>query len=129
MGVINALVSTFAFTLILWNLSGPLSLFGLEVPRGMVFLVFAYVIVATVFAIKIGRPLILLHFLHERFIADYRYALVRLHKYAERIDLYDGDKVEGAMMRGRFANVIINAWEHVYRSLKFLGFNFTVRQV
>src|SRR5690606_13752091 len=32
MGVINALVSTFAFTLILWNLSGPISLFGLEIP-------------------------------------------------------------------------------------------------
>src|SRR3546814_9769236 len=85
MGVINALVSTFAFTLILWNLSGPLSLFGLEVPRGMVFLVFAYVIVATVFAIKIGRPLILLNFLNERFNADYRYALVRLREYAESI--------------------------------------------
>src|SRR3546814_1238545 len=62
MGVINALVSTFAFTLILWNLSGPLSAFGLEVPRGMVFLVFAYVLIATVFAIKIGRPLISLNF-------------------------------------------------------------------
>src|SRR3546814_12707358 len=116
MGVINALVSTFAFTLILWNLSGPLSLFGLEVPRGMVFLVFAYVIVATVFAIKIGRPLILLNFLNERFNADYRYALVRLREYAESIAFYAGDKVEGAMLRGRFANVINNAWAIVYRS-------------
>lgn len=128
MGVINALVSTFAFTLILWNLSGPLSLFGLEVPRGMVFLVFAYVIVATVFAIKIGRPLILLNFLNERFNADYRYALVRLREYAESIAFYAGEKVEGAMLRGRFANVINNAWAIVYRSLKFLGFNFSVSQ-
>ncbi|NYT59627.1 ABC transporter ATP-binding protein/permease [Alcaligenaceae bacterium] len=128
MGVINALVSTFAFTLILWNLSGPISLFGLEVPRGMVFLVFVYVIVATVFAIKIGRPLILLNFLNERFNADYRYALVRLREYAESIAFYAGEKVEGTILRGRFANVINNAWAIVYRSLKFLGFNFSVSQ-
>lgn len=128
MGVINALVSTFAFTIILWNLSGPLNLFGAELPRGMVFLVFLYVIVATVFAIKIGRPLILLNFLNERFNADYRYALVRLREYSESIAFYAGEKVEGALLRSRFAHVIGNAWAIVYRSLKFLGFNFSVTQ-
>lgn len=128
MGVINALVSTFAFTLILWNLSGPLALGSLEIPRGMVFLVFAYVIIATVFAIRIGRPLILLNFLNERFNADYRYGLVRLREYAESIAFYAGEKVEGAMLRSRFAHVIANAWAIVYRSLKFLGFNFSITQ-
>src|SRR5690606_34717765 len=81
MGVVNALVSTFAFTLILWNLSGPMAVFGIEVPRAMVFLVFAYVLIATVFAIRIDRPLIPLNFLNERYNADYRYALVRLREY------------------------------------------------
>ncbi|NGM87520.1 ABC transporter ATP-binding protein/permease [Parapusillimonas sp. SGNA-6] len=128
MGVINALVSTFAFTIILWNLSGPLNVFGAELPRGMVFLVFVYVIVATVFAIRIGRPLILLNFLNERFNADYRYALVRLREYAESIAFYAGEKVEGALLRSRFAHVIGNAWAIVYRSLKFLGFNFSITQ-
>src|SRR3546814_1439440 len=94
----------------------------------MVFLVFAYVIVATVFAIKIGRPLILLDFLNERFNADYRYALVRLREYAESIAFYAGEKVEGALLRSRFGHVIGNAWAIVYRSLKFLGFNFSATQ-
>lgn len=128
MGVVDALVSTVAFTLILWGLSGPLAVLGSEIPRGMVFLVFAYVLVATVFAIKIGRPLILLNFLNERFNADYRYALVRLREYAESIAFYAGEKVEAALLRHRFAQVISNAWAIVYRSLKFLGFNFTVTQ-
>src|SRR5690606_2995085 len=128
MGVINARVPTSAFPLILWNLSGPLSVFGLEIPRGMVFLVFAYVLIATVFAIKIGRPLILLNFLNERFNADYRYALVRLREYAESIAFYAGEKVEGALLRGRFANVINNARALVYLSLKFLGLNFSISQ-
>ncbi|MFW7342422.1 ABC transporter ATP-binding protein/permease [Pollutimonas sp. H1-120] len=128
MGVVNALVSTFAFTLILWSLSGPLAVLGTEVPRAMVFLVFAYVLIATVFAIGIGRPLILLNFLNERYNADYRYALVRLREYSESIAFYAGEKVEGALLRSRFANVIGNAWAIVYRTLKFLGFNFTVTQ-
>lgn len=128
MGVVDALVSTVAFTLILWGLSGPLALFGTEIPRGMVFLVFVYVLVATIFAIRIGRPLILLNFLNERFNADYRYALVRLREYAESIAFYAGEKVETALLKHRFAQVISNAWAIVYRSLKFLGFNFSVTQ-
>ncbi|PLC51864.1 ABC transporter ATP-binding protein [Pollutimonas subterranea] len=128
MGVVNALVSTFAFTLILWTLSGPLSAMGVELPRGMVFLVFAYVIIATVFAVKIGRPLIMLNFLNERFNADYRYALVRLREYSESIAFYAGEKVEGALLRSRFTHVISNAWAIVFRSIKFQGFNLSVSQ-
>lgn len=128
MGVINAVVSTIAYTVILWGLSGPLSMLGVEIPRAMVFLVFAYVLIATVFAIRIGRPLILLNFLNERFNADYRYTLVRLREYAESIAFYAGEKVEGALLRSRFAQVIGNAWAIVRRSLKFLGFNFVITQ-
>ncbi|CAM5336752.1 ABC transporter ATP-binding protein/permease [Eoetvoesiella caeni] len=128
MGVVNALVSTIAFTAILWGLSGPLAIMGVDIPRAMVFLVFLYVIIATVFAIHIGRPLILLNFLNERFNANYRYALVRLREYSESIAFYAGERVEGALLRSRFAQVIGNAWAIVYRSLKFLGFNFTVTQ-
>ncbi len=127
-GVVNALVSTFAFTVILWTLSGPLAALGVEIPRGMVFLVFAYVLIATVFAVKIGRPLIMLNFLNERFNADYRYALVRLREYSESIAFYAGEKVEGALLRSRFAHVIGNAWAIVYRSIKFQGFNLTISQ-
>lgn len=128
MGVVDALVSTVAFTLILWGLSGPLGLFGFEIPRAMVFLVFIYVLIATVLAIRIGRPLIMLNFLNERFNADYRYALVRLREYSESIAFYAGEKMESALLRGRFAQVISNAWAIVYRSLKFLGFNFSITQ-
>src|SRR5690606_1918616 len=39
-----------------------------------------------------------------------------------------GEKVERVLLRNRFANVISNAWAIVFRSLKFLGFNFSVSQ-
>lgn len=129
MGTINALVSIIEFTLILWGLSGAMTLLGVEIPRAMVFVAFLYVLVATVFAFRIGKPLIRLNFLNESLNADYRYALVRLREYGESIAFYRGEGVEGRGLRQRFGDVIGNAWDIVYRSLKFQGFNFVVSQV
>ena len=53
-GAVSALVSLVSFTLILWQLSGPLPLLGVEIPRAMTFVAYLYVIVATVFAFRIG---------------------------------------------------------------------------
>ena len=50
----------------------------MTIPRGMVFLAYIYVIIATVIAFRIGRPLIRLNFLNELLNASYRYALVRV---------------------------------------------------
>lgn len=128
MGLLDAVVSLFAFTLILWSLSGMLALFGWEIPRAMVFMVYLYVIIATVFALKIGRPLILLNFLNEKFSATFRYALIRLREYSESIAFYRGEQVERGNLLSRFEDVIRNMWDIVFRSLKFQGFNLAISQ-
>lgn len=129
MGMLNAVVSLITFTLMLWTLSGVLAVFGVEIPRAMVFLAYVYVAVATVFAVWIGRPLIRLNFLNERYNADFRYALIRLREYGENIAFYRGEKVEQAALAGRFANVIQNMWAMLFRSLKLQGFNLGVSQL
>jgi len=128
MGLLDAVVSLFAFTIILWSLSGVLALFGWEIPRAMVFMVYLYVIIATVFAFKIGRPLIVLNFLNEKFSATFRYALIRLREYSESIAFYRGEGVERGNLLTRFADVIGNMWAIVFRSLKFQGFNLAISQ-
>jgi putative ATP-binding cassette transporter len=128
MGLLDATVSLFAFSIILWGLSGSLALFGVEVPRAMVFLVYLYVIAATVFALKIGRPLIRLNFLNEQFNANFRYALIRLREYGESIAFYRGETVERRNLLTRFGDVIANMWAIVFRSVKFQGFNLIVSQ-
>jgi len=128
-GALSAIVSLVAFTGILWGLSGPLSVAGVEIPRAMVFVVFLYVIVATWFAFKIGRPLIQLNFLSERLTANFRYALVRLRENAENVAFYQGEAAERATLWTRFTAYIANLWARVYRSLKFDGFNLSVSQV
>src|SRR5215213_757474 len=129
LGAVSSSVSLVSFTIILWQLSGPLTVFGLQVPRAMVFLAYIYVIIATVLAFRIGRPLIRLNFLNELLTASYRYALVRVRDNSENIAFYHGEQVENAGLMARFNAVIANTWAIVFRSLKFQGFNFVVSQI
>jgi putative ATP-binding cassette transporter len=128
-GAVSSMVSLVSFSLVLWGLSGPLQLAGITIPRGMVFLAYVYVIIATVIAFKIGRPLIRLNFLNERYTASYRYALVRLRENSENVAFYHAEQVEGAGLLTRFGLVIANTWAIVFRSLKFQGFNLVVSQI
>jgi len=129
LGAVSALVSLVAFTGILWSLSAPLAVAGVEVPRAMVFAVYLYVIVATWIAFRLGRPLIRLNFLNEKLTANFRYALMRLRENAENIAFYQGALVERGTLLGRFGALIVNAWALVFRNLKFSGFNLGVSQV
>ena len=127
-GLLGAVVSLFAFSIILWTLSGSLVLLGIEIPRAMIFIVYVYVIVATIFALKIGRPLIQLNYLNEQLNANFRYAMIRLIEYGESIAFYQGEAVECKDLLARFRHVTRNMWAIVFRSLKFQGFNVAVTQ-
>jgi putative ATP-binding cassette transporter len=129
LGLVGAVVSVYEFTGILWKLSASMTVFGTEVPRAMVFLVYIYVLVASFFAFRIGRPLIELNFLNEKFTANYRYLLVRVREYGESIALYRGERVEQRGLLASFAAVIANAWATLWRSLKFDGYNLVVSQI
>ena len=127
-GAVSAIVSIVSFTKILWDLSGPLTILDVEIPRAMMFLVLIYVLVTTVVAFWIGRPLIKLNFLNERFTANFRYALMRLRDSAENVAFYRGEGVERTGLLARFASVIRNYWRIVYRNIKFQGWNLGVNQ-
>ncbi|WP_236180821.1 ABC transporter ATP-binding protein/permease [Pseudomonas mosselii] len=129
LGAVSALVSLVAFTGILWSLSAPLAVAGIEVPRAMVFAVYVYVLIATWIAFRLGQPLIRLNFLNEKLTANFRYALMRLRENAENIAFYQGAQVERGTLLGRFFALIGNAWALVFRNLKFSGFNLGVSQV
>lgn len=128
-GVISSVVSIVAFTQILWNLSGPMNIGDVTVPHAMVFLVFIYVLVTSIIAFRIGRPLIQLNFANERLNANYRYSLIRLKEYAESIAFFRGEKMEKNLLFRQFNQVISNVWKMVYMTLKLSGFNVLVTQV
>ena len=128
-GLINAIVSTIEFTVILWNLSGMLSVLGLEIPRGMVMFIYLFILFATATSVWIGRPLVKLNFQNEHFNGNYRYALVRVRDHAESIAFYNGEAAEGRNLRRHFAHIIRNRWQIVFRSLGLNGFNTGITQI
>lgn len=128
-GAISAVVSVASFTLILWNLSGDLNLFGITMPRAMFWIGVAYILAATVIAFWIGRPLIRLTFNNEKFNAAFRYALVRLRDAAESVAFYRGENAERVQLRKRFAPIVDNYKRFINRSVKFYGWNISISQI
>jgi putative ATP-binding cassette transporter len=128
-GAVNAVASVISFAAILWNLSGNLDVFGLELPRAMFWTVLVYVLVATGVAIWLGRPLIWLSFNNEKLNAAFRYALVRLRDAAEAVGFYRGERVERRQLWRRFTPIIDNYRKFVRRTIIFNGWNWSVSQV
>ena len=127
-GAVNAVASVISFAAILWNLSGDFDFFGLNVPRAMFWSVFVYVLVATVVAVWLGRPLIWLSFNNEKLNAAFRYALVRLRDAAEAVGFYRGERVERSQLWRRFTPVIDNYRRFVRRTIIFKGWNWSATQ-
>ena len=127
-GAVNALVSVVSFTAILWRLSGPLNLFGFEIPKALFLIVIAYVVIASVIAFWIGHPLIRLSFLNEQTNAAFRYALVRLRDSAEAVAFYRGERAERELLDKRFASVITNYRRYVRRTIGLIGWNYSATE-
>jgi putative ATP-binding cassette transporter len=127
-GAVRAVASVISFAAILWNLSGELSVFGFVLPRAMFWIVMLYVLVATVVAFWLGRPLIWLSFNNEKLNAAFRYALVRLRDAAEAVGFYRGERVERAQLLRRFTPIIDNYRRFVRRTIIFNGWNWSMTQ-
>ncbi|EXI61789.1 ABC transporter ATP-binding protein [Mannheimia granulomatis] len=128
-GVINAIVSTIEFTIILWGLSGVLAVLGIEVPKGVVFFIYIFILLATLLSVVIGRPLIRLNFNKEKYQGDYRYSLIRVRENAESIAFYSGEAREREHLQLRFRTMIANRWQIVRKMLGLDGFNTGVTQI
>ena len=128
-GAINAMVSVVAFTPILWNLSGPLTILGVTVTHALFWIALLYVVVTTVIAFWIGRPLIRFSFRNELTNAAFRYGLVRVRDAAESVSFYHGTRTEKSILRRQFSAIISNYRGFVVRSLAFLGWNQSIGQI
>ncbi|MGA9357728.1 MAG: ABC transporter ATP-binding protein/permease [Mycobacterium sp.] len=129
LGAVRAVVSVISFTAILWKLSGHLNIFGFQLPRALFWIVLLYVLVATVVAFWLGRPLIWLSFSNEKLNAAFRYALVRLRDAAEAVGFYRGERVERLQLWQRFTPIIGNYRRFVRRTIVFNGWNWTMTQI
>jgi vitamin B12/bleomycin/antimicrobial peptide transport system ATP-binding/permease protein len=109
---LSSVVTLASFIVILWNLSAaaPLHLFGvnLGIPGYLVWAALLYAILGTVITHLIGRPLIQLNFMQQRYEADFRFNLMRMRENGEQIALLDGETAERKRLMDRFAAVVGN---------------------
>ena len=114
LGLISAVATLISFLFILWQLSGPMSLsfIGLDVviPGYMVWAALIYAFLGTWLANLVGRRLIPLNFLQQRYEANFRFGLMRVRENAEGIALYRGEPRENEVLEEKFTDVFNNAW-------------------
>ncbi|MDT5102644.1 MAG: vitamin B12/bleomycin/antimicrobial peptide transport system ATP-binding/permease protein, partial [Mycobacterium sp.] len=127
-GAVESVLSVAAFGVILWHLSGPLTVLDVTLPKALFWIVIVYVLAATIIAFWIGRPLIRLSYLNELRNASFRYAMIRMKDSASAIGLYRGEDVERRLLDHRLTSVIANYRMWLNRMVMFLGWNLTASQ-
>ena len=122
LGFIGAVATLVSFLVVLWMLSGPISLapIGIDVtiPGYMVWAALLYAFFGTFFANLVGRRLIPLNFMQQRYEANFRFSLVRVRENAEGIALYRGEPRETEVLDARFTDVFNNAWRVLVTELQ-----------
>jgi vitamin B12/bleomycin/antimicrobial peptide transport system ATP-binding/permease protein len=127
-GAVEAGLSAASFGMILWRLSGPLTLLDVTIPKALFWIVLGYVLAATLVAFWIGRPLIRLNFVNELRNASFRYAMTHLKDSASAVGLYRGEEVERNQLRDRISGIAANYRGWLSRMVLFLGWNVSVGQ-
>ena len=122
LGFIGAVATLVSFLVVLWMLSGPISLapigIDMTIPGYMVWAALLYAFFGTFFANLVGRRLIPLNFMQQRYEANFRFSLVRVRENAEGIALYRGEPRETEVLDARFTDVFNNAWRVLVTELQ-----------
>lgn len=114
MGFLKKIATLCAFIVILWNLSGVITIpVGSEqftIYGYMVWFSILYAVAGTYLTKKIGNPLVRLNYDQQRYEADFRFSMVRLRENSESIAFYGGEKSEKIGFLIRFAKIFENYW-------------------
>ncbi|HLG48447.1 MAG TPA: ABC transporter ATP-binding protein/permease [Reyranella sp.] len=118
LGILGSVATLVSFIFILWELSGPLSLefigIDMTIPGYMAWVALIYSFVGTFLANIVGRRLIPLNFMRQRYEANFRFSLVRVRENAEGIALYNGEQRETDQLNLRFADIFRNGWQVLF---------------
>ena len=130
----TSIVGMGSFLFILWGLSGPAAIplgkFGaVYIPGYLVWAALLYAGLATWITTKVGRPLVPLNFLKQRFEGDFRFSLVRVRENAESVASYGGEKVELGLFKERFHSVADNFRRIMKRQMRLGSFTSSYGQV
>ena len=109
--LISEVMSVVTFAVILWQLSGAITipiLGGIQIPGYMMWVAIIYALIGSWLTYAIGKPLARINFEQERYNADFRYRLMRVRENAESIALYDGEDDEKRRLAHAFSFIYAN---------------------
>jgi vitamin B12/bleomycin/antimicrobial peptide transport system ATP-binding/permease protein len=127
-GAVEAVLSVLSFGTILYRLSGPVTIGDRVIPHALFWIVIVYVLVVTIVAFVIGRPLIRLSYINELRNAGFRYALVRLRDAGAAVGMYRGENSERRVLHERLSSVMDNYRNWLNRMMLFFGWNISMSQ-
>ena len=116
-GIIKAFCTFASFVVILYSMSGPLvfAAFGhtFTINGYLFWASLLYSIAGTFVTHIVGRKLVQLNFVQQRYEADFRFAMIRLRESAENVAFYRGEAQEGMIFKERFKLLMDNFWKLV----------------
>ena len=122
--LISTVTTLVSFSIVLWDLSQSFTLPGTNIalPGFLFWVALIYAAVGTAITHLIGRPLINLYFQRQHMEADFRFSLARLREYTEQVALLNGEEAEKNILGGRFAALIENYLDVIYRRMRVWAF-------
>lgn len=132
-GIIKSLCTFASFVFILYKMSGPLSftVFGttLTIQGYLFWAALIYSIIGTYITHLVGRKLVQLNFVQQRYEADFRFSMIRLRESAESVAFYRGEQQEAGVFKNRFKLLLDNFWRLVNKQKQLVWLNSGYSQI
>ena len=132
-GLLKSVTTLASFVVILYELSGPLkfTLFGRnwEISGYLFWAAFFYSILGTWVTHLVGRKLVKLNFIQQRYEADFRFSMIRLRESSESVAFYRGEAQEGKVFKERFNLLLENFWKIVTKQKQLVWLNSGYSQI
>ena len=132
-GLLKAVTTLASFVVILYELSGSLkfNLFGQEweISGYLFWAAFFYSILGTWVTHLVGRKLVKLNFIQQRYEADFRFSMIRLRESSESVAFYRGEGQESKVFKERFTLLLDNFWKIVNKQKQLVWLNSGYSQI
>ena len=132
-GILKAFCTFASFVVILYNLSGSLSFTFMgktwTINGYMLWASLLYSVIGTYITHLVGRKLVKINFIQQKYEADFRFSMIRLRESAESVAFYRGEAQEGKVFKNRFKLLLDNFWQLVNKQKQLVFLNSGYSQI
>ena len=132
-GILKAFCTFASFVVILYNLSGSLSFTFMgktwTINGYMLWASLLYSVIGTYITHLVGRKLVKINFIQQKYEANFRFSMIRLRESAESVAFYRGEAQEGSVFKQRFKMLLDNFWKLVNKQKQLVFLNSGYSQI